>query len=260
MDTNFVTTNGLWHPDHYSTAYDLALLTRHATQIPLFNQIVATKTYKLRRSLNKADMLIKNHNKLLTRYEGADGIKTGYIRQSGKCLVASATRTEQGTPWRLIAVVLNSGDTYGDSARLMDWGRKYFEPVFLAHRGQHLANAGVSNGNVGRLALTAASDLTAIVPRGSAARVQMQINAARRLKAPIAQDQPAGTLAATLDGQTVAQVDLVAEEPVQIIWTAGVAPFTGWSALLAALVLAPRYVRTFAKSTRRRRRRVAKRR
>jgi serine-type D-Ala-D-Ala carboxypeptidase (penicillin-binding protein 5/6) len=260
MDTNFVTTNGLYHPDHYSTAYDLALLARHATQIPLFNQIVATKTYTLRRSLNKADTLIKNHNKLLTKYDGADGIKTGYVRQSGKCLVASATRLEQGAPWRLIAIVLNSGDTYGDSARLMDWGRKVFEPVFLAHRGERLVNAVVRNGSVDKLALTAAADLTAIVPRGSAARVRQQVIVAPRLKAPIAQDQTAGTLAAVLDGQTVAQIDLVAEAPVQVIWTAGVAPFTGWSALLAALVLAPRYVRTFAKSARRRRRRLASRR
>ncbi len=260
MDTNFITTNGLYHPDHYSTAYDLALLARHATQIPLFNQIVATKTYTLRRSLNKADTLIKNHNKLLTRYEGADGIKTGYVRQSGRCLVASATRLEQGAPWRLIAVVLNSGDTYGDSAALMDWGRKNFEPVFLAHRGERLADAKIHNGSVNKLGLTAAADLTAIVPRGSAYRVQSQVVITPQLKAPIARDQPAGTMAAVLDGQTVAQVDLVAEAPVQVIWTASVAPFTGWSALLAALVLAPRYVRTFAKSTRRRRRRLAKRR
>jgi D-alanyl-D-alanine carboxypeptidase (penicillin-binding protein 5/6) len=260
MDTNFISTNGLYHPDHYSTAYDLALLARHATQIPLFNQIVATKSYTLRRSLNKADLLIKNHNKFLSRYQGADGIKTGYVSQSGKCLVSSATRFEQGTPWRLIAVVLNSGDTYGDSARMMDWGRKHFEPVFLAHRGEHLANAKVHNGSTSKLALTAASDLTAIVPRGSAARVQQQVFVDPHLKAPVAQHQPAGTLAAVLDGQTVAQVELVAEAPVQVIWTAGVAPFTGWSALLAGLVLAPRYVRTFAKSARRRRRRLAKRR
>ena len=132
LDTNFVSVNGLYDKNHYSTAYDLALMTRHAIQYPLFNEVVGTQERTITRSINQKDTLVRNHNKFLQKYQGADGIKTGYVRQSGRCLVASATGLESGQPWRLIAVVLNSDDTYGDSARMMDWGRKNFQPVFMA--------------------------------------------------------------------------------------------------------------------------------
>jgi serine-type D-Ala-D-Ala carboxypeptidase (penicillin-binding protein 5/6) len=107
-ETHFVTPNGLYDPNHYTTAADLARMAIYATQYDLFNQIVATKEKLINRSIARTDSLMRNHNRLLSRYPGCDGIKTGYVRQSGKCLVASATRTEEGHPWRLIAVVLNS--------------------------------------------------------------------------------------------------------------------------------------------------------
>src|SRR5687767_2699840 len=98
VDTNFVTTNGLFHPQHFSTAQDLAIITRYAIQNPDFNQVVATKERFINRTINTKDTLIRNHNKFLSKYAGADGVKTGYVRQSGRCLVASSTRIEEGRP------------------------------------------------------------------------------------------------------------------------------------------------------------------
>src|SRR5206468_3741874 len=112
--THFVTCNGLYRPNHYSTAADLARMAVYATQNPRFNALCGTETRSITRSIATKDVLLRNHNKLLHRYPGADGIKTGYVRQSGRCLVASATHPEGGEPWRLIAVVLHSPDTYGD--------------------------------------------------------------------------------------------------------------------------------------------------
>ncbi|HTE19869.1 MAG TPA: D-alanyl-D-alanine carboxypeptidase family protein, partial [Armatimonadota bacterium] len=146
VNTNFVTTNGLYHPQHYSTAYDLGLMARYAMQYPLFNEVVATQSRIIQRSINSKDTLIRNHNKFLGKYAGADGVKTGYVKESGRCLVASATKLENGNPWRLIAVVLNSPDTYGDSQRLMDWGRKNFQPVFFARAGEQVGVTSVDGG------------------------------------------------------------------------------------------------------------------
>ena len=259
-DTRFVTVNGLYHPQHYSTAYDLSLMTRYAIQNPQFNQIVGTKARTISRSINQKDLLIRNHNKFLSKYQGADGVKTGYVRQSGRCLVSSSTRPEQGMPWRLIAVVLNSRDTYGDSARMMDWGRRNFQPIFFARQGEAVTLASVRDGSHSAVPLLAAQDLLAIVRREPGRKTEREIRVTEGLPAPIHQAQVGGTLLAVVNGKAVAQVDLLAARPISRVWTASVAPVTGWSMGFAALLLVPRYARKIAKSSRRRRRRLAARR
>jgi serine-type D-Ala-D-Ala carboxypeptidase (penicillin-binding protein 5/6) len=260
-DTNFVTPNGLFHPQHVSTAQDLAIITRYAIQNAQFNQAVATKEYTLQRTINTKDTLIRNHNKFLSKYAGADGVKTGYVRQSGRCLVASSTRAEQGNPWRLITVVLNSADTYGDSERMMDWARKNFQPVFFARRGEQVGVATVRGGSQSQVPLVVASDLMAVVRRSTAARAEREVRTDEGIPAPVRREQVGGKLVALVDGQPVAQVDLLTAQPVERVWTAavaaGVAPWGGWSFFLMALVLGPRYARTFAKGALRRRRGLA---
>lgn len=261
LDTNFVTVNGLYDKNHYSSAYDLALMTRYAIQYPLFNEVVGTQSKPIQRSINQKDVLLQNHNKFLKKYQGADGIKTGYVRQSGKCLVASATGLDAGQPWRLITVVLNSGDTYGDSARMMDWGRQNFQPVFLARKGEQVSVASVQGGVTPNVPLIASRDLLAIVRRTPGInRAEREIQPQNGLRAPIADNQVAGKVVALVDGQAVSQVELLAGRPVTQVWTASVAPFTGWSFTLALLVLGTRYARAAAKSSRKRRRRLAARR
>jgi len=255
-DTNFVTTNGLFHPQHYSTAQDLAVITRYAIQNPEFNRIVACRSFTINRTINTKDTLIRNHNKFLVKYDGADGIKTGYVKESGRCLVASATRPEQGQPWRLITVVLKSGDTYGDSQRMMDWARKNFQPVFFARAGEQLGVTSVRGGTKPEVKLVAARDLTAVVRRSAAATAVREIRIDEGVTAPVGTAQAAGKVLALVDGAPVAQVDLVTAAPVERAWTAAVAasvaPWGVWSFMFAAMLLGPRYARTFAKGTRRR--------
>lgn len=255
-DTNFVTTNGLYHRNHYSTASDLALMARHAFQYPLFNEVAATREKIIERSLNPKDRLIRNHNKLLTRYEGADGVKTGYVRQSGKCLVASSTRLDEGRPWRLLAVVLNSSDTYGDTARLMDWGRKHFQPIFLAQKNQPLGTTTVAEGAASSVTALAQKDLQVIVPRQYGKKLEREVRLLKDLPAPVEQSQVVGRVIALVDGQPLGEVDLVADRAVDPAKTLALVPWTGLSMFLAALTLGPRYARAFTKGTLRRRRRV----
>jgi hypothetical protein len=82
----------------------------------------------------------------------------------------------------------------------------------------------------------------------------------RTIAAPVREAQVGGKVVGLINGRPVAEVALVASTPVSQVWTASMAPWTGWSMLLAALLLGPRYARTFAKGARRRRRRVASRR
>ncbi len=116
-DTHFVTPNGRFHPQHVSSAYDLALIARAALANPVVARIVSLRTWTLLRPHAAPRMLI-NTNRLLWRVRGADGVKTGWIGESGPCLVASATREHR----RLIAVLLNAPHVFTDAAALLEWG------------------------------------------------------------------------------------------------------------------------------------------
>jgi len=116
--TRYRSASGLIDEGNYSTVHDLALLARYALGVPRFRAIVATKAKRVWWKPPVREKLYENHNKLLWRYAGADGVKTGWTRAAGPCLVASATR--YGI--RLITVVLDSPDHYGDTVRLLDYG------------------------------------------------------------------------------------------------------------------------------------------
>lgn len=111
-DTHFVNPHGLGGRGHYSSAYDLAILTSYAMRFDTFNQIVRQAEYHV------PGHKLVNINKMLQKYPGADGVKTGYTRSAGLCLVTSATRGSK----RLISVVLNAPNWYDDSATLLDYG------------------------------------------------------------------------------------------------------------------------------------------
>ncbi|GCE25296.1 hypothetical protein KDA_07800 [Dictyobacter alpinus] len=121
FQTHFNSPDGLTADSttHYTTAYDLALLSRYAMNIPLFAQVVKTETYTAHAP--NRDLVWTNTNKLIGTYKGISGIKTGHTFGAGYCLVFSATREQH----HLIGVILNSPDEIQrntDAAALLDWG------------------------------------------------------------------------------------------------------------------------------------------
>ena len=117
-DTHFSTPSGVVDADNYSSAWDLAALTRVAMRNPRFRQIVQTRVEHVKWSAPTFAKVYINNNRLLTTYPGANGVKTGYTHKSGPCLVASATRGGVS----LIAVVLDSPNMYADATRLLNFG------------------------------------------------------------------------------------------------------------------------------------------
>lgn len=147
-DTHFVNPHGLDAEGHYSTAYDLWLLTREAMRNPTFREIVAKATW------TEGTRTYVNLNPLLLRYPGADGVKTGTSDWAGECLVASATRRGH----RLVAVVLHSQDRYGDAAALLDYGFAAYDWLPARLQGEAL-NWLPSRGQACRLSMPQARDL-----------------------------------------------------------------------------------------------------
>ena len=117
-DTHFVSPSGVVDVDNYSSAWDLAALSRVAMRNARFRQIVRTHIKHVPWSAPTYSKIYLNNNRLVGTYPGANGVKTGYTHKSGPCLVASATRGNVS----LIAVVLDSPDMYTDAKRLLDFG------------------------------------------------------------------------------------------------------------------------------------------
>ena len=122
--SRFSNPHGLDEPLHFTTARDMATLTRAALENSTFAELVRTRQARLtiwkpgRRALVPQSRIVQSHNRLLGYLEGADGVKTGYTDSAGRCLVASASRGQQ----RLIAVLLNDPRRWIDAAALLEYG------------------------------------------------------------------------------------------------------------------------------------------
>lgn len=115
-NTHFVNPHGLHHDDHYTTARDLGMIAAYAMKNATFREIVGTKRYVMPWKDRDYDRVVVNKNKILSTYDGGDGVKTGYTKKAGRCLVASATREGMN----VIAVVLNCGPMFEDCRSLLD--------------------------------------------------------------------------------------------------------------------------------------------
>jgi D-alanyl-D-alanine carboxypeptidase (penicillin-binding protein 5/6) len=119
-ESRFANPHGLDEAEHYSSAYDMAMLARHAMQYPLFRDLAAARFYETERGKGYE---LGNLNRFLWRYVGADGVKIGYTPDAGRTIVASAVKDGH----RLIAAVMRGGDIYGDAELLLDWGFATFQ-------------------------------------------------------------------------------------------------------------------------------------
>ena len=125
--SNFVNPHGLHDDNHYTTAYDLALITRYALNNPTFAKISSCKSYTATEITSNAKRNWVNKNKILSSYDGATGVKTGFTKKAGRCLVSSAKRGDL----ELICVVLNEPNHYGVTKSLFDDAFSKFSLVKL---------------------------------------------------------------------------------------------------------------------------------
>ncbi len=159
-NSHFVSPNGLSCPEHYTTSRDLAVITRAAMKNPEFRKIVATKTRPWNGQEWQTTLI--NQNKLLWKYPGANGVKTGYTREARNTLIASATRKGQS----LIVVLLDEprgSQAEKDTMSLLDYGFGHFECIHLAKKNQTLAVIRVNENH--NVELVASRDLAAVVEK-----------------------------------------------------------------------------------------------
>lgn len=195
--THFANPNGLNDEAHYSTARDMAVLTREAMKNPEFAEIVST------RSITFGERTLVNHNKLLKLYEGAAGVKTGYTQLAGRTLVSAAVRNGQ----MLIAVTLSDPNDWVDHAALLDYGFETFPRRRLCRAGKTVAQAVVQNGVAELVSLETDRDLWYPLKEGE--RVQAEWSVPETVDAPIGRGAVAGMLTFYKEGEMIGRSCLV---------------------------------------------------
>lgn len=207
-DTHFVNPNGLHDPDHYTTAKDLALLGAAALENPFFAEIVAAQ---YRKTEGTNPHTLKNKNRLLWEYEGCIGVKTGYTKAAGKCLVFAAERGGM----KLVGAVLNCPAMWKTAENMLNAGfRDYRVKLFLS-RGT-VFSIPIENGV--KKTLSAASILDILYPTEIDGSETYTVETAFDTCAvPIRAGQQVGTASLLLNGEVVKTVPIVARETVEAV-------------------------------------------
>lgn len=211
-NTNFVNCTGLPAENHYTTAYDVALMSRELLKHPLFFK---WSTIWLDYMRDGKTMLV-NTNRLIRFYEGCDGIKTGYTQEAGHCISATAKRGNL----RLIAVILGAPTSqirFNEARKLLDYGFANYESVMVVRKGQIVQNEiPVTGGKTSRIMGVAADNLSLLLTKGDSKEFAKEVQISAPLKAPIREGQKIGVLTVKKDGKEVGKVDILAGESVEV--------------------------------------------
>lgn len=209
-DTHFVTPSGLDGEDaqglgHLSTAYDMALLARAALEDQAFRQLCSSPSLAVEFAEPVKRVTYTNHNKLLTQYPGCVGVKTGFTKEAGRCLVSAAERDGA----LLIAVTLNAPNDWQDHTALLDYGFSQVEPYQLAG-GDVRLTVPVVGSPVEVVSLRGSNGGEVTLPLGQGAQVERVVHAPKFLYAPVESGEQVGEICWYLEGQLLGSAPLTA--------------------------------------------------
>lgn len=209
-DTHFVTPSGLDGEDaqgmaHLSTAYDMALLARAALEDQAFRQLCSSPSLAVEFAEPVKRVTYTNHNKLLTQYQGCVGVKTGFTKEAGRCLVSAAERDGA----LLIAVTLNAPNDWEDHTALLDYGFSQVEPYQLAG-GDVRLTVPVVGSPVEVMSLRGSNGEEVTLPLGQGAQVERVVRVPKFLYAPVEAGEQVGEICWYLEGQLLGSAPLTA--------------------------------------------------
>ncbi len=207
-NSHFTNSHGLPHPDQYTTARDLAILSKAIIQFPEEYALYSVKDFTYN------GIKQGNRNGLLWTDPSVDGLKTGHTEAAGYCLVASAKREGM----RLISVVMGTSSMAArerETQKLLSYGFRYFDTHHLYAGGTELTTGKVWKGSKDVASLGVMDDVYLTIPRGKQDELKAQLNVDENLVAPIVGDQEYGELLVSLNGEEQVRVPLVALEGVE---------------------------------------------
>ena len=205
-DTVFINPNGLPAQGHHTTAYDLALIAREAMSHELFRQIVSTQRASIPWQGRNYSRILNNKNRLLSSYEGATGIKTGYTKAAGRCLVFGARRNAL----EVVGVVLNCSNWFDEAARLMDAGFEKYEFFTAFSQGETVRVLPVVDGTQETVCIQTAQALACPLTKGSVPVLAIELP--DEVQAGLRLGETVGRAVLLVKGKEVGSVPLVAGE------------------------------------------------
>lgn len=207
-NTHFTNPHGLDDENHYTTAKELAIIAANALKNDTFKKIVST--YKKTFTSEERTRTYVNHNKLLRLYDGCIGVKTGFTKKSGRCLVGAAEK--DGLTF--ITVTLDAPSDWNDHSAMLDFGFAEKKSVTLADIDEIHYELPVINGKSDKITVKNENRLTAILDNNGK-EIKQHIKLPRYVTAPINKGDILGEIIYTIDGSQIGKVNLIATESIE---------------------------------------------
>ena len=205
-NTHFANPHGLPADNHYTTAYDLALISVYAMQNKMFREVVKTQYKTLPWEGHEWDRVVKNKNKILWNYEGGNGIKTGFTKEAGRCLSAAAEREGM----QLVSVVLCAPDMFNDCMALMDYGFENYDNSLVVKAGEKIGEVAVRDGMEKSFPVYTEKDVYFPLTQEEAANLKKRVYIEETLTAPVKKGQQVGRIELWLGEDRIQSVALTA--------------------------------------------------
>ena len=209
-NTHFMNTNGLDEDDHYSSARDVAIMSRELMK----HETIFNYTSIWMDTLRGGKFQLANTNKLIRFYDGANGLKTGSTSKALCCLSAAAKRNDM----QLIAVVLGaptSAERFASAKSLLDYGFANYAVNTQITAGDEVQNIAVEKGVDKEVGVVAGDSCSTLVKKGQEDNITKEIKIDETITAPIEEGQKIGTMTISRDGEVIADIDLNASSAVE---------------------------------------------
>lgn len=213
-DTHFVNTNGLPVDNHYTSAHDIAVMSKELLKHDTISKYLTTWMDHLVVGKKQATIGLANTNKLIKHYQGATGVKTGFTQQAKYCLSASAKRGDT----HLVAATLGaetSPDRFKDASNLLNYGFANYESIKLCSKDDNIATLTLDKAEDNKVNLVAKENLTVLIKKGGAKEFTKKIKVSEDPNIPIKKGTVLGKVQVYKDKKLVGQVDLVNNKDIK---------------------------------------------
>lgn len=209
--TNFVTPSGLDSEEHYTTAYDLAVLSAYALKNEEFAKAVSSKTANVRFGNPMVKYTIKNHNRLLKEYDGCIGVKTGFTKKSGRCLVSAAKRGSA----TIVVVTLNDPNDWRDHKSMLDYG---FEALTEKEFTKNDIPRSITVfGAEEKSAKITIDSIAVSVLKENIDKLTVSVKTPKFIFAPISKGETVGRMEILYNGKIIAKTDIIVEGDLKTV-------------------------------------------
>ena len=208
-DTNFINCNGLDADNHYSSAYDIGIMSREL----LKHKLIEKYTTIWMDTLRDGKFQLANTNKLIRFYKGANGLKTGSTSGAGCCISATANRDGM----QLIAVVMgapNSKERFAIASKLLNYGFANYSVIEYGKKGTKATSVYVRNGKSSEMYAVTKNKTAIIINKSEKDNVKIKINAEKQISAPVKKGDELGEIIISLNGETLLTSPLVADRNI----------------------------------------------